>query len=279
VTRPELHGCELKIARANEHLSALEAEALRFPAEHDPCELALESDLDSGWHTLGVTRVEELPPEWGVIVGDIAHNLHSALDHLVWQLVLANGEKPGAWTYFPIISEEGDFLRRAICPSDDKRAMLHGLDWRGEAVAMIERLQPYNTPKGVRRLHPLRILNAVSNADKHRVVHAGLTAFWSATPTVSVDPVGPGMGVQVILPDGAKLVEHDVRIRPRQTIVGGTEILRFRVEPADTHVEVQTDLGINPVFKAENSSAMIQQLHVIADRVDEIIKTFEPFFK
>ena len=32
--------------------------------------------------------------EYAVAVGEVAYNLRSGLDHLVWQLVLANGETP-----------------------------------------------------------------------------------------------------------------------------------------------------------------------------------------
>jgi hypothetical protein len=40
-----------------------------------------------------------------VILGEIIHDLRSSLDHVVWQLVIANGSLPGYWNQFPIFSE------------------------------------------------------------------------------------------------------------------------------------------------------------------------------
>jgi hypothetical protein len=42
---------------------------------------------------------------WGVRVGEFAHDLRSALDNLVWQLVLVNGKEPGDHNQFPIYTE------------------------------------------------------------------------------------------------------------------------------------------------------------------------------
>jgi hypothetical protein len=45
-------------------------------------------------------RIPDAPPvhKWGLVVGDVLHNLRSALDHLAWQLVLANGKSPTSRT-------------------------------------------------------------------------------------------------------------------------------------------------------------------------------------
>lgn len=51
-------------------------------------------------------RVLHPPPlRLGVIVGDLVHNVRSALDHLVWQLVLANAQQPTRATQFPVCSK------------------------------------------------------------------------------------------------------------------------------------------------------------------------------
>lgn len=49
--------------------------------------------------------VLEAPPlKWGVLIGDVVHNLRSALDHLAWQLVLRNGGESSWRTQFPATS-------------------------------------------------------------------------------------------------------------------------------------------------------------------------------
>ena len=54
---------------------------------------------------------ETLPPEWGIILGDVMHNVWSALDHLVWQLVLAQ---------WPV----GPLANTALSPSAPPKAAL-----------------------------------------------------------------------------------------------------------------------------------------------------------
>ena len=40
--------------------------------------------------------------EWSLILGDLLHNLRSALDHLAWQLVVDGGGTPSQDTNFPV---------------------------------------------------------------------------------------------------------------------------------------------------------------------------------
>src|SRR6266545_3869117 len=40
-----------------------------------------------------LSGIEPAPVEWGVILGDVLHNLRSALDHIAWTLV-ARGKRP-----------------------------------------------------------------------------------------------------------------------------------------------------------------------------------------
>ena len=49
--------------------------------------------------------------EYSVVVGEVAHNLRSSLDHLVWQLVIANGGSSDHRNAFPIISRESDYRK------------------------------------------------------------------------------------------------------------------------------------------------------------------------
>jgi len=87
-------------------------------------------------------------------VGDALYNLRSALEHLAWQLVLANGETPGTGTGFPILdlsAKDSDSLfNRKV------RGM------RNETVEAIARLKPY---KGANNL--LWLLHQLNGIDKH----------------------------------------------------------------------------------------------------------------
>jgi hypothetical protein len=75
-----LLGCRLKLQGAWRHRQALSVELETFLQRAD---------------------TEPSPLRLGVIVGDFLHNLRCVLDHLVWQLVLSNGQTPSVRNQFP----------------------------------------------------------------------------------------------------------------------------------------------------------------------------------
>lgn len=48
-----------------------------------------------------------------MVIGDAVHNARAALDHLVWQLVLAAGNTPNRRTGFPVAEDDRNFRRAA----------------------------------------------------------------------------------------------------------------------------------------------------------------------
>ena len=114
------------------------------------------------------------------MIGDIAQNLRSALDHVVWQLVLANGGTPkpgGGGTQFPILAEETRHGSLAV------RTVAGGVS--PAALKIIEAAQPYSTAADRYGSAPA-IVRHISNTDKHRepaVVHRVITGTvsWSGT--------------------------------------------------------------------------------------------------
>jgi hypothetical protein len=54
---------------------------------------------------------------WGVQVGEIVHNLRSALDHSIWELVILTTGRPPALptkNQFPIFKSKDGFLARGV---------------------------------------------------------------------------------------------------------------------------------------------------------------------
>jgi hypothetical protein len=113
---------------------------------------------------------EEVKPEndiFGIVIGDYVHNLRSALDQLVWNLVtVANGktpiEKEIPSISFPIVTSHPSVYW--------KRDMIARHDLTFEQALFLEGYQPYrtlNSPHG----GPLANLNALWNADKHRLIN------------------------------------------------------------------------------------------------------------
>ncbi len=122
-------------------------------------------------------EMPDAPVEWSVIFGEILYNLRSALDHLVWQLVLANGQTPGRHNGFPIATDHQRW-------QDAKDRQLKGISQRHEA--MIGYLQPYtggiNLPFDVSML---RVLNDLSNMEKHRHLIVAVIASKGVEPIMS----------------------------------------------------------------------------------------------
>lgn len=102
------------------------------------------------------------PVEWSVKFGEILYNLRSALDHLVSQLLLANGQEPSRQNSYPIVNDESKW--------SSNKDRLKGVLPRVETI--VERLQPYTggiyLPFDVSAFWTLHTL---CNIDKHQHLH------------------------------------------------------------------------------------------------------------
>jgi hypothetical protein len=96
-----LAGPRLKIERAERHVRELEAEIRAF-RERNPYRVVRDHDAQAGRYVYRVKTVEDVPACLSTIIGDIAHNLRSALDQLACQMVLANRGQVKTRTGFPI---------------------------------------------------------------------------------------------------------------------------------------------------------------------------------
>jgi hypothetical protein len=155
---PSLRGPRLKLDRAKKHLNDLEEGVNRF-FETDPYELFVEDNLEAGQRQHKIRRVDPVPDALGLIAGDVIHNLRSALDHLVWQLVIANGKKPDDMrTEFPVWSKEAGFKK-------GKPGRAKGIS--KEALNVLYGLKPYQGGNDA-----LWLLHQLDIVDKHRLLLA-----------------------------------------------------------------------------------------------------------
>ena len=165
-----LSGIRAKIERAKCHVRDLESRILAF-RETDPYALFGDDDPKTGERVLRV-RVRSQPPnDFALIAGEAVYQLRSSLDHLAWQLVEANGNAAGKWTYFPICETAAKY--KAASPGQVK-----GMS--PAAISMIDAIQPYQGGCG-----ELWKLHALSNYDKHRlllVIAFGFGNLWYALP-------------------------------------------------------------------------------------------------
>jgi hypothetical protein len=224
-----LDGVWAKLARAEEHLITL-ADAIKAFITRDPQPFGLsipKFDPSTGWHTVYAIVDEDPPERLGVILGDVLHNTRSALDHLVWQLVILNGKEPGRHNAFPVAKTEGAW----------RAAQERQLAGVAEAhLKVIEKAQPFQVDDPDRS--PLAWLQYLSNTDKHQVVHpvAGI---------VHDDPIGK-VSFQVTEGPGQVVREQ----WQQEWFSPGAEILRCKVEPMtpDTKVEMIGDIELRIAF-------------------------------
>lgn len=162
-----LKGVDLKIGRAQEHLAFLERERGRFLEGIDRSVVGHFEPEERDY----VFRVASEPPpfEWGLIVGEVVHNLRSALDQMLWQLVLVRGGTPTNRTMFPIYKDPAKFKRKA-------HRLTAGV--LTEDRAFIKSVQPFEEGRNWAMIfHPLNVLGHLNNVDKHRFLVPGFATM------------------------------------------------------------------------------------------------------
>ncbi len=183
-----LEGCWAKIQRADMHLSFLHEQIKSFAGDGGSYKLGTQPNIQTGEIAIyGEVFGEPPTDEWGAIIGDVVHNLRSALDHLVWQLTIANGHTPppnpipkrgpgSEWRDigFPICvtPHPADHLGNPIpwASAKDLKS-LWGIGPRLRAA--FQELQPFVTGQNPSE-EPLAVLNELWNIDKHRHLHPTL---------------------------------------------------------------------------------------------------------
>jgi hypothetical protein len=180
-----LKGVELKLERAKDHFETLANSITAFLRDPDTYSVVLEVNKERR-PVLVMEDIKEPCPEWDVLIGDCVHNLHSALDHLAFQLMVGNTPAKQRREFvkssaFPIFLSSREFRKlrskgsRKGEPTPDSG--LHKILGASDpARTIIEGLQPYHRRKipGTRRLWELREL---SNTDKHRLFPLVYSSF------------------------------------------------------------------------------------------------------
>jgi hypothetical protein len=170
-----------KINRAKKHILELEGEISAFIASGPA---TFEATTTSIGFTVQ-TNILGVPEAIGAIVGDVIHNLRSALDLGACELVRAAGKNTKD-VYFPF-SETAEGLDGMIAKRNFGRA--------GEsAVALLQSLKPYKNGNTA-----LRVIHDLDVEDKHRAlipqvmcVASPVVRMWdddgTCNPTVIGDP-------------------------------------------------------------------------------------------
>jgi len=158
----KLHGVRLKRERARNQIEVLKGQIGTF-LDAGPYGASVNFNGDTGELIIRAKLRSGADPMWGIQVGEIVHNLRSALDHAVNQLVVPD---PKSKHQFPIFKDVTWF------ETDGIKKFLKGVS--SKAVDLIRSEQPFpqkdgGTGEGERS--PLRHLKELSDADKHRLIH------------------------------------------------------------------------------------------------------------
>lgn len=240
-----------KYRRADAHADALHRE-IGIHRGRNVTNIVHEPDPETGDYIFRAQLSEEPPlQEWGLTVGDILHNLHSALDSVAWQLVLAgNGgaqpsEKVARSIYFPIAKTPDAFASFVVLKhvAPDHRELLGDV-------------QPYK-----QGYEPLSTLAALSKLDKHRAIH----------PTF-------------LLPDGFRLHVRAVsdceilRIvhAPPGPLVDGRELARVQGRTTGPEPTFEGRANLRGRVCLGDGTPLQKLLDEMGVAVREVLRTFDP---
>jgi hypothetical protein len=167
-----LEAAEAKLRRAELHFQTLDTLAVDFRS--DAYRVESEKDWPKSNEILIFAEPLREPPsvEWGPIIGDIVHNLRSALENAIWALSVAYSG-PAPKHPLPKGSRWAD-VRFPIT--------LRARDWKGDCAhglwaidpklwTPIKELQPFSTGQNAPEREPLAVLHELSNIDKHAYPH------------------------------------------------------------------------------------------------------------
>lgn len=259
-------GPSLKINRAKEHLDRLKAEFAEFQAKN-PYGVTIEEQFQPRRRIIRFKEREQVPQHWSAIIGDILHNLRSALDNLAVGLVIANGctSKTGInETSFPIAASNSDFEK-----------MISGKQFRRaseKAKKVTRRLKPYQG--GNDSLYIVRQLN---NRDKHVAILPAVAAVGKMNSfldglgdlrvTLSHDPLK-----SFDLKDGDELFYAPVALGEAQ--IGPDNIQRDLPTPDDPKIQITFRIAFanTQVVDGQYLFAVLDKLVDVAERTVAIYR-------
>lgn len=191
--------------------------------------------------------------DWGRTFGDAMHNLRSALNNMVAEIAQAEGA-----TKDEIKSVQFPVAMSAKQWRSEKRRIQ---TLPNEVQAAIEKVQPFTEMPQSPELHPLAILSAVSNQDKHRLeltpaieplelAHNTSIEFEEEPDPVILRDVMNKMTIDGRFQDGVEIITHDTTpYRVAQVI--GYHKYHGRVQVVtDDNVALSPAEVMNTVFPA-----------------------------
>jgi len=253
---PSLDSAWEKWHRAIEQSQALDEE---IAGDEYRIPLWLDTNSDPDHDVFRVEAIPQTPLRWGVLIGEIVYNFRSALDHAVCAAVTLNGrdcERPRS--QFPLLSE------KRFWPNH--RDSISGLTRAQRALVRV--YQPYQTwyrKRPFRKPHPLGMLAAMSNADKHRVLNS---TFYSPRED---DP-----GFEIVVAEGEGEIEY-VYVHDDPLEVNA-EAVSVSWTPKDANARLKMEGALRADIALDNGWSVAATLTGIGQLVAAVLREFETFF-
>ena len=154
---PLFNGAKLKVKRADQHISELQQFISEF-LKTDFCRIFIEVDPNDGNQILKFQSIRDMPHELPLVIGDVIHNLRSALDLMTCEIVTMAGESVDRNIEF-LVRDDRDKLITAINDRKIKAAPKSIID------LIVDTIKPYKGGNdALCALHDLDIL------DKHKLL-------------------------------------------------------------------------------------------------------------
>jgi hypothetical protein len=212
-----------KLCRALEHLEEVER---IYIAYRDSSPYVAVRDRETNPNPrVWIYRAElrrEVDPRLPVVVGDLVHNLRSALDHLQAALVPVERKRdvmfPVQWQDpWPSDENTGKYAQstEAERARDSWTSTMQGID--PEIEALIKQMQPYSAGYGP-EMHPVAQLSTLDNADKHFELVELRTGIGDSRLTIS----NPEANIQLTM----------FSDKPETVLTGGV-VAEFAIRPSN----------------------------------------------
>lgn len=253
-----LDGSRGKLVRAVQQAVHLQDHSAAY-AEMNPYILASKFENDAHY---GYLSGRPPPLYLGLILGEVVHDLRSALDQLAWQLAIKHvgpdtlaDPRVGKLIVFPITSSPEAFAKHRARPYFDR-----------DALTTMDGLQPYQNASS-RLVNPLAIVQEWSNTDKHR----------SLTPSLgqlSTDDVR-------FVADAAIDINSVELLLPESTVIDPSAPLLRIPAPADTTIRFEP-IPAKVCFLTHTTGApdivFADKIRPLCEQIGEAVGVFEPAF-
>ncbi len=222
---------------------------------------------------------------WGVLVGEIVHNIGSALDNLIWELAQPLPPPPPATASSRVRSKDKGFRKQIGFPYTKERK-----DWGGNCSrylyfvtdpavrTVLEEAQAFYAWEQTRQdpnTFPLELVHELWNGDKHRTVSVTTAGLQFQVPNIQLPRLFPGTG---------NLPFQVIKVFPIRPLQTETEMAAVMVEfPNEIEFpqggQLAMDVIVNPKYtlgilfgegsSAEGSNAldMLRAAHKLAAQV------------